>query len=303
MSPAHLHFADEASALEYQRAIALPVDHGDRRIKVTTQQLRDCARSGLSLQQTATRFGLHWNTVYQRARSEGIEFQSERPRQAEQRFKAAVEEGKTAAEIAAAFGLTVQTVRWRCKRWGLTLTRASRRGLSHDSSRSDDMAGRYLAGETLEQIGASYGISRERVRQIIKKYHGLTGSDGGYAKKHCQARAERAQKRDEDCIRRFGLPWAEYKAALNLGREMGCKRERTPRGAYCRTLQAAKRDGYAVTLSFGEWWQLWQQSGRWEQRGRGHGKYVLIRRDKTKPLAVDNAVIVPFADRYGERAA
>lgn len=40
----------------------------------------------------------------------------------------------------------------------------------------------YKSGQTLQEIGDKYGISRERIRVIIKKY-GLTKKDGGIHKK------------------------------------------------------------------------------------------------------------------------
>jgi site-specific DNA-cytosine methylase len=54
----------------------------------------------------------------------------------------------------------------------------SRRGPSRNVYRELAMCERYRNGETLEAIGRSYEITRERVRQIIKR-HGLTGRDGG----------------------------------------------------------------------------------------------------------------------------
>jgi hypothetical protein len=43
--------------------------------------------------------------------------------------------------------------------------------------RDHDMATRYSSGETLDSIGAEYGITRERVRQIVKKLGGAGASE------------------------------------------------------------------------------------------------------------------------------
>lgn len=43
--------------------------------------------------------------------------------------------------------------------------------------RNDQMVERYAAGETLESIGSSYGVTRERVRQIVAKLGGATAEE------------------------------------------------------------------------------------------------------------------------------
>lgn len=39
-----------------------------------------------------------------------------------------------------------------------------------------------------------------------------------------------------------------------------------------------------------EWWTIWQMSGRWEERGRGHG-YMMCRKGDVGPYALGNVVI------------
>lgn len=48
------------------------------------------------------------------------------------------------------------------------------------AKRNQDMESRYLSGETLQSIGKSYGITRERVRQILAK-RGIKAQEGGAA--------------------------------------------------------------------------------------------------------------------------
>lgn len=45
-------------------------------------------------------------------------------------------------------------------------------------TRDIDIENRYRSGETLQKIGTHYGISRERVRQILSR-KGITKADGG----------------------------------------------------------------------------------------------------------------------------
>lgn len=45
------------------------------------------------------------------------------------------------------------------------------------------------------------------------------------------------------------------------------------------------------SLSFDEWFEVWHQSGKLNQRGRGKHRYCLIRKDNTLPFTKDNIVV------------
>lgn len=49
--------------------------------------------------------------------------------------------------------------------------------------------------------------------------------------------------------------------------------------------------GIDFQLSFEEWWNIWDQSGKWDQRGRGSGCYVMCRVNDTGPYAIGNVYI------------
>jgi hypothetical protein len=53
----------------------------------------------------------------------------------------------------------------------------------------------------------------------------------------------------------------------------------------------AKFRNIGFELTFEEWWDIWQQSGKWEQRGKGAGKYVMARHNDVGPYAVGNVSI------------
>lgn len=81
------------------------------------------------------------------------------------------ESGLSAQDIAAEHGLSYHTVLRYIRAAGGSLQRGrpkTEKGVL-DTERADDMRSRYLAGETLQQIGNSYGLTRERVRQILRK--------------------------------------------------------------------------------------------------------------------------------------
>jgi hypothetical protein len=53
--------------------------------------------------------------------------------------------------------------------------------------------------------------------------------------------------------------------------------QKTPRGKYAFHKSSAKKRGIPFLLTFEEWWDIWQASGKWEQRGRRRDQYVMAR--------------------------
>jgi hypothetical protein len=44
-------------------------------------------------------------------------------------------------------------------------------------------------------------------------------------------------------------------------------------------------------LSFKEWWDIWEKSGHWDERGKCKGQYVMSRVDDMGPYKVGNVFI------------
>lgn len=169
------------------------------------------------------------------------------------------------------------------------------------NERSIRMAALYRSGKTLQQIGDEFGITRERVRQIITMRHGLRARDGGKSVAMKRTRARRAAARDASCLTEFGCTWSQRQFLLVLGGEAmarGLHRDRTPIGAFRRQRQNAKIRGIGWELTLWQWWTIWQDSGRWEQRGRGQG-YVMCRKGDQGPYAADNVFIATAAENSG----
>ena len=54
--------------------------------------------------------------------------------------------------------------------------------------------------------------------------------------------------------------------------------------------------GIPFLLTYEEWCYIWDQSGHWDQRGRGPGKYCMSRIGDTGPYAVGNVYINLFSE-------
>ena len=68
----------------------------------------------------------------------------------------------------------------------------------------------------------------------------------------------------------------------------------TPRGKYSLHKHNARMRGVEFTLTFDEWWSIWQKSGQWKRRGNRSGHYVMCRIMDEGPYAVGNVFIGTF---------
>lgn len=50
----------------------------------------------------------------------------------------------------------------------------------------------------------------------------------------------------------------------------------------------AKRRGIPFLFTPRQWWDWWNIAGRWENRGRKTGQYVMARKDDIGPYSIDN---------------
>lgn len=171
------------------------------------------------------------------------------------------------------------------------------------SSRARKMGVLYSSSQTLEQIGERYGLTKERVRQILKKELGLSGKDGSHS---VQAEERRREKKREKDARREALSFKRYGCSYNqlqgirkIGKKMmgeGSGFCQTPIGAFRTQKSNARRRGIEWNLSFCEWWKIWQESGKWPERGLSKGGYVMARFGDVGPYSVGNVEFILATD-------
>lgn len=179
--------------------------------------------------------------------------------------------------------------------WVDQKTPATKKREAQHDARAEDMKRRVEAGETLDAIGKAYGLTRERVRQIIRKNYG-------------EIIHERIQRRVENRLRqieehrvgkqdaraaRWGLTGEEYaRIRTRYGRRSD---PHSPFQAYVNQERNAHRRDIPWTLTFPEWWAIWERSGKWEERGRPPG-YGLARVNYARGFTSDNVKVVPGAE-------
>lgn len=211
-------------------------------------------------------------------------------------MQALAERGLTRREAAKELGCSYQGLGVAARRHGVTFRHASA-GLN-DADRADAMVSMYRGGHTLKAIGDLYGITRERVRQVIKKHAGISAQDGGATVTAARNKEMRRQRAEARCFEKNGCSRAQLETLRAIGRKMlaqGNGRERTPVGAFIRQKLSAQSRGIQWNFKLWDWWMVWQRSGKWKQRGRGADKFVMCRFGDTGPYEIGNVYIATLS--------
>lgn len=77
--------------------------------------------------------------------------------------------------------------------------------------------------------------------------------------------------------------------------------DRRTRDKYWIQKSGAKRRGVPFLLTFHEWFKIWNDSGKWEERGSVRGKYCMSRFNDLGPYVVGNVYIQTFGQNTSEK--
>jgi DNA-binding CsgD family transcriptional regulator len=207
-----------------------------------------------------------------------------------ERIKAMAEQGKTRAEAEEELGISRYTLR-RLELAAGTRFCHGNQGL-RDISRGEKMASMYRQGLTLEKIGQTFNITRERVRQILKK-QGITRLHGGQSKSSQAKKSAKRAKLDARYLARLGITcqqWSELHGTGLLS-------------AYRNQEKSAKARGIEWGLNLAQWLDIWQTSGKLALRGRGKGKYVMSRIKDEGGYVIGNVHIQLATENSSEAVA
>lgn len=252
-------------------------------------------KAGLTFAEIAARAGVHQKTVASYAKVLGGT-QPKLGGKMAQRV-AAIRElalaGNSRQEVAIKLGLAYQNVAKMATAHSIPFVHGGAKKAGSEP-RAEAMAAMFMSGKTLAEIGALYDLTRERVRQIITKHHGMTRENGGQAVRAERRRDAAELRREAKSLKKNGCTFAEYRELVELGANLmaeGATRERTPVGAWNSQRSNARARGVEWSLKIWDWWQLWQQSGKWDVRGRQKGQYVMCRFGDVGAYEVGNVYI------------
>jgi len=153
----------------------------------------------------------------------------------------------------------------------------------------------YQGGATLEEIGTLYDVTRERVRQILKQ-NGFTRANGGSqvrleikSQQAEIARQKKAEARNRRYLAEHGMSFDDF-APFNDSHKWGGY-TKTPFFLFKDQRRNARQRGVGFGFNFADWWAVWQESGKWDQRGRTGESYVMCRLNDEGPYKTGSVYI------------
>lgn len=204
-----------------------------------------------------------------------------------------IEKGLTTQKIAELHDLKPYAIESIIRKAGFKVSNKKRGRPSTSENPSDRaiaMASMIKEGSTLEEVGDLYGLTKERVRQIIKPL-GVTGKHGQSmrAEKNAAKKNQRLeQARNLKAMKYWGV---DHKRLMRLK-----KHNPADVKGYEQQRNNSLRRGVEWRLSIDEWMDMWKRSGKKRWKGRGANKYVLTRKRGRGPFSVENCIVAKQQD-------
>lgn len=158
--------------------------------------------------------------------------------------------------------------------------------MSYDEKKHITIVELFKQGKTQAEIGRMFSVSRQRISQVLAR-HGVTGAQGGQAARTEKRAAEKMAKRQKDCLEKHGCTLEQF-AAVCTERPSGSI---SPHLVFIRQRNHAKARGVEWSLKFWDWFCVWQESGKWDARGRGAEAYCMCRVGDEGAYALGNVYI------------
>jgi hypothetical protein len=170
------------------------------------------------------------------------------------------------------------------------------------ADRNIAMRDMYKSGQTLEEIGAAFGVTRERVRQVLSRQFGVSSEEGGQAIKCFLSVRDKLEKRSREAALRNAKDFAKWGMTTeDIGAVSDLPRSDNhhPLRKFNQQRVNARRRGLGWGLTFKQWWGIWQESGLWDKRGKGQG-YCMARHGDSDGYTPENVYICTIGQNFSD---
>lgn len=159
------------------------------------------------------------------------------------------------------------------------------------AAREADMLKMLESGKTLQEIGDHYSISRQAVHSIFTR-RGVSTDKGAKVRKSAKESAF-ASKKEKRISETWDLTVAEYEA--HVAKYGSSEKTGSPMNRYIHHRKSARHRNIEWNFTFKTWWQVWLESGKWNERGAG--QYSMGRNgDASAPLGPTTCKIATVSE-------
>lgn len=142
-----------------------------------------------------------------------------------------------------------------------------------------------MSGYTRRQLQCEFGVSHQAISQRAAKLGLVDVLNANRLAKHGRGQT---------------LHEVKYEFPLDRVRVL---RAQGAMAAYRCQRGNARRRGIAWEMTFREWWEVWEASGKWGVRGRSKGGWVMGRRGDVGPYKVGNVYICDHSENAQVRSS
>lgn len=158
---------------------------------------------------------------------------------------------------------------------------------------SNEYASHYKAGKTLQEVAEIYGVTRQRVQQVLKRV-GCNWETSGRLQRSIDAEESRRNKAKEHLASQIAKRW-------------GCSVEEWKKGKSNGNIQRfvtqrknAKHRGIEWNFTYKQWIDWWAETGNIDNRGRGKELFCMSRLNDTGPYSPENVVCKTICENSRE---
>lgn len=150
---------------------------------------------------------------------------------------------------------------------------------------------KYKKGIPMTEIGILFDLTRQGIQLILKKEN-IDLKNGGASKrainKNNKINKQIKNNQKKTCEDKWGCTIEQWQLLRDMHEEF----QKTPIARFIQHRSNAKREKIKWNLSLWDWWEFWNLSGKYTERGRGPGKFCMSRKDWSKPYQKGNLVIM-----------
>lgn len=197
-------------------------------------------------------------------------------------------------ELVTTYALTKQSIYSILKTSG-ELPKNPPRSKDELTKRNNAIVDSFKNGIPMTELAERYNITRQGI-QLVLKAAGLSAKSGGASirskARRIRTQTEKLENRDTNCLNKWGCTFEQWKSLRSMHKNFHL----TPIARYIQHRSNVRREGITWDITLWDWWNIWNDSGKYNERGRGKNGYCMTRKEDKGAYTKDNVYITTISD-------